>query len=173
MDRLFATQPHSANLFYHEPQKARLPSFDVESPFGAANTYTWLVAEMSPSGDRNRRRFIHSLAVGDARQMFDGGWLLPLGQEETLKRILSAYRQLPGEPFQTVAGEFQPVTIRTLSRSGESYIYLVNDSPWAVEAELQLDVPPGAAFAPLGEGSGSGALAQRRRRKLAGEARAV
>ncbi len=155
MDRLFAAQPHRASLFYDEPQKARLPGFDVESPFGAANTYTWLVAEMSPSGDRNRRRFVHSLAVGDTEQMFDGGWLLPLGQEEQLHHVLSVYRQLPGEPFQTVAGDFQPVTIRTLSRAGESYVYLVNDSPWSVDVAVQLDVPQNGEFEPLGEGGSS------------------
>ena len=52
MDRLFASGRQTGSLFYHEPQKARLASFDVKSPFGAANTYTWLVSEMSPSGDR-------------------------------------------------------------------------------------------------------------------------
>jgi len=41
-------------------------------------------------------------------------------------------RRLPGEPFATVEGETQPVTIRTLVRDGQTYVYLVNDSPWPV-----------------------------------------
>ena len=44
----------------------------------------------------NRERFIHSLATLDAQAMFDGGWLLPLGQEETIRELLSVYRELPG-----------------------------------------------------------------------------
>src|SRR5205823_7445941 len=88
VDRLFSGGRDSGSLFYHEPQKARLASFDAKSPFGPANTYTWLVSQMSPSGDRNRRRFVHSLATLDAHAMFDGGWLLPLGQEDSIKEIL-------------------------------------------------------------------------------------
>ena len=72
VDRIFSAGRESGSLFYHEPQKARLASFDAKSPFGAANTYTWLVSQMSPSGNRNRRRFVHGLATLDAQQMFDG-----------------------------------------------------------------------------------------------------
>src|SRR6185503_12014452 len=110
----FSANRDSGSLFYHEPQKARLASFDAKSPFGAANTYTWLVSQMSPAGDRNRRRFIHSLATLDSQAMFDGGWLLSLGQEESLKEVLSVYRQLPMAHFETVSAEFQP-TIRALT----------------------------------------------------------
>ena len=129
-DRLFVQGPPAGSLFYHEPQKARLASFDAKSPFGQASTYTWLVSQMSPSGSRNRRRFVHSLATLDAQQMFDGGWLLSLGQEDALRDIVSVYRQLPAERFETVPGEFQPVTMRSLSRGNQTYVYLVNDSPW-------------------------------------------
>src|SRR5262249_40460445 len=115
MDRLFAASPATGSLFFHQPQKARLASFDAKSPFWQSNTYAWLVSQMSPSGDRNRRRLIHSLATLDAQVMFDGGWLLSLGQEDSLKEILSVYRQLPTGQFETASGEFQP-TIRTLTR---------------------------------------------------------
>lgn len=158
MDRLFANSRQPGSLFYHEPQKARLASFDAKSPFGAANTYTWLVSQMSPSGDRNRRRFVHSLATLDAKEMFDGGWLLPLGQEDGLKDILSVYRLLPGDRFETVPGEFQPVTIRTLSRDRQTTMYLVNDSPWDVSISLHLDLPPDAKMEKLGESRGVGPL---------------
>ena len=100
MDRVFSAAAQSGSLFYHEPQKARLASFDAKSPFGTANTYTWLVSEMSPSGDRNRRRFVHSLATLDSQEMFDGGWLLPLGQEDSLRDILSVYRSLAPRAFR-------------------------------------------------------------------------
>ncbi len=158
MDRLFDGASRESWLFYHEPQKVRLASFDVASPFGAANTYTWLVSQLSPSGEQNRRRFVHSLAVSDEGEVFDGGWLLPLGQEAALADVLRAYRQLPAEKFQTVAGEFQPVTIRTLSRSGQTYVYLVNDSPWPVTATLELDAPPDCTLEKIGAGRGQGPL---------------
>ena len=160
MDKLFANTKHSASLFYHEPQKARLASFDAKSPFGAANTYTWMVSQMLPSGDRNRRRFVHSLATLDAKAMFDGGWLLPLGQEAVLKDILSVYRALPADQFETVAGEFQPVTIRTLARQRETIVYLVNDSAWDVSISMRVDLPADAKMDKLGDSRGLGPLSR-------------
>jgi hypothetical protein len=158
MDKLFAGARQPGSLFYHEPQKARLASFDAKSPFGAANTYTWLVSQMSPSGQRNRRRFAHSLATLDAQVMFDGGWLLSLGQEDALRDMVSVYRSLPSEHFETLPGEFQPVTIRTLARKGQTYIYLVNDSPWDATVSMNLELPPDCKFEKLGEGRGLGPL---------------
>ena len=112
VDRLFAGGTLPGSLFYHEPQKARLTSFDAKSPFGAANTYTWLVSEMSPSGPRNRRRFVHSLAMLDSQQMFDGGWLLMLGQEDALKRhhqrVSTVARRTIRDGFRRVSTDHDP-----------------------------------------------------------------
>ena len=158
MDELFAHTPLPGSLFFHEPQKARLASFDAKSPFGPANTYTWLVSQMSPSGDANRRRFIHSLATLDSQAMFDGGWLLQLGQEDALKDVLSTYRLLPGVRFETASGESQPVTIRTLVRDRQTYVYLVNDSAWDVVISLHVDLPADCKMEKLGECRGVGPL---------------
>lgn len=158
MDLLFAGRAQRGSLFYHEPQKARLASFDAASPFGADNTYTWLVSQMSPAGPQNRRRFVHSLAAADSAEMFDGGWLLPMGQEAALGDLLSVYRQLPSEAFATVPAQSQPVTIRTLSQDGATYVYLVNDSPWEVSVSMQLDAPAQMRLEQLGRGPGVGPL---------------
>lgn len=146
LDRLFGAEGAAASLFFHEPREARLASFDAASPF--RRTYTWLVAQPVPAGRQNRQRFIHALAALDARAMFDGGWLLPLGQEAELGDLVAAYRGLPDERFETLSGPVdsdtmqpgttQPVTIRTLSRQGRTYVYLVNDSPWKAAVTLSI-----------------------------------
>jgi len=158
MDKLFAAHAEPASLFYHEPQKTRLASFDAKSPFGVNNTYTWLVSEMSPSAERNRRRLVHALATLDTQAMFDGGWLLPLGQEESLHDVLSVYRRLPAERFETLATPTQPLTVRTLHQDRNAYVYLVNDSPWDVTATLQLELPAETKLEKLGESRGMGPL---------------
>jgi hypothetical protein len=160
MDRLFGGAVPGGSLFYHEPQKARLASFDLASPFGAPNTYTWLVSQMSPSADCNRRRFVHSLATSDAAEMFDGGWMLALGQESSLKEVLSVYRQLPARRFETVSGEFQPVTIRSLAHQGQTWVYLVNDSAWPVGVTMQVDAPADCTLEKIGDSAGIGRLAR-------------
>lgn len=149
LDRAFEAPGAAASVFYHPPLESLLPSFDAESPF--AKSHTWLVSQLSPSGARNRRRFAHALAALDSQAMYDGGWLLPLGQEDALRQFLTIYRRLPAEKFQTVAGETQPVVIRTLSRNKRTFVYLVNDSPWRVVVDLRAQAAAPCEFHSLDE----------------------
>ncbi len=141
LDRQFAASPQAGSLFYHEPQEVRLESFDAKSPF--KKTYAWLAAQPAPGGLHNRSRFVHALATLDAKAMFDGGWMLPLGQENELNDIVAVYRHLPDAPFVAVSGDdaTQPVSIRTLVLDDRTYIYFVNDSPWKTTVSLSVDMP--------------------------------
>jgi hypothetical protein len=136
-------------LLFHEPQKTRLASFDAKNPFGKDKSTMYLVSQMSPSGRGNRQRFVHAIAATDPEVMFDGGWLLPLGQEDSLTDLIAAYRRLPAAKFKPAADSVRPVTIRTLSTFNSTYAYLVNDSPCPTMAKLQLDVPPGCRIEEL------------------------
>jgi hypothetical protein len=137
-------------LFFHEPKKLRLASFDAKNPFGPGKSYTWLASQFSPSGLHNRERFVHSLAVLDCQAMLDGGWMLPLGQEESIADLVSVYRELPAKRFETLPGEIQPVVVRTLVQDGQTYVYIVNDSPWTVTLKLRVDAPNGCRLDRLG-----------------------
>ncbi|HTU25221.1 MAG TPA: family 10 glycosylhydrolase [Pirellulales bacterium] len=149
IDRLCSGEAAAA-LFFHEPKKLRLASFDAKNPFGPGNSYTWLASHFSPSAVHNRERFVHSLAVLDPLSMFDGGWMLPLGQEESITDLVSVYRELPGARFETLAGELQPVVVRTLVKDGQTFVYIVNDSPWTVTLKLRVDSPAGCRLDRLG-----------------------
>ncbi|MDZ4818888.1 MAG: family 10 glycosylhydrolase [Planctomycetota bacterium] len=144
LDRLASLPDVRGGLMLHEPQKAHLPTFDAKSPFGKDKTNTWLVSQLSPSGVANRQRFIHSLAAYDAESLFDGGWLLSLGQEESLKDFVATFRRLPAGQFETLAPATSPVTIRTLVRDQGTYVYFVNDSAWPVKVSTQVAMPAGA-----------------------------
>jgi len=131
-------------LFYHEPQSVSLPSFVAASPFGPDKTTSWLLAYTSPAGLNNRQRFVHSLAVLDSQSMFDGGWMVVSGQQESLTGLVDVYRRLPADRFETVPSqsatvETQPVVVRRLTRDGRTYLYVVNDSPWSVSVTLDLE----------------------------------
>ena len=63
-----------------ELQRLRLPSFDAKSTIGKDQD-VHAVVEFSPSQEANRQRFAHSLATFDSQSLFDGGWWMPLGQE--------------------------------------------------------------------------------------------
>lgn len=147
-DRAFEHRSAAGNIFFHEPQEARLASFDAKSPFRV--TYTRLVTEPSPAGAENRRRFVHALATLDSQLLFDGGWLLPLGEEDGLRSFIEAYRRLPAARFTTVADVPQPVTIRSHVEGNRTYVYLVNDSPWRVTTSLSVAAPDSCKIQRLG-----------------------
>ncbi len=76
-DRWAKSSALQGSLFYHEPQRLRLPSFDAKSPFGKDKTFTWQVAQFTPSGLANRARFARALARAEQTMLVDGG-VMPL-----------------------------------------------------------------------------------------------
>jgi hypothetical protein len=152
VDEFFRKSAARGAVFVHEPYLMRLPSFDDASPFGKNNTFMSLVAQVSPVGLSNRQRHAHALAVDDSQVLFDGGWLLPMGQEEHLREFLHVYRQLPRQSFDPVADEgrkWQPLQVRTHTTADATYLYVVNDSPWYVGAAVNLDSPVGSQYQSL------------------------
>ncbi len=135
----FSVPPIAGSLFFHKPHEMRLASFDQKSPFQP--THTWLATQTVPSMGNNRRRFVRGLAAFDSRRIFDGGWRLPLGQEESIRRLVAVYRQLPDVPFERFvdpAGpDRQPVVVRYYHALDRTYVYLVNELPFAVTAKLR------------------------------------
>jgi hypothetical protein len=146
LDVLFARRGGTSALHFHEPAQLPLPAFDKVSPFGADNTLTWLVAQISPAGDANRQRLVHSLAVHDSPLLADGGWLLPLGQEEALRPFVQVFRRLPAEPFATARPQSDAaasgVVVRTLATKTKTYFYAVNDTPWPARVEIDFQGSP-------------------------------
>ena len=155
IDQIFADDRHSGQLFYHEPQSLSLPDFDKQSPFGANNTQTWLISHFSAAGRDQTRQFVHAIATSDIQTLMFGGWMLPIGQEDSLRSLFTTFQHLPNGKFTTVSTDGakktnQPVVIRTLKKNSETYIYLVNDSSWPVQVELELDADEQCLVMPLG-----------------------
>ncbi|MDX1948112.1 MAG: family 10 glycosylhydrolase [Pirellulaceae bacterium] len=148
LDALFSTRGQAAGISFREPAPLRLPEFDKLSPFGPDKTHTWLVSQITPSGPACRQALVHSLATLDSPLLAEGGWLLPLGQEDSLVPLAKVFRRLPAERFATVAPQGDEaasgVVVRKLTRGDKTYFYAVNDTPWPVELELGL-----AGAAPL------------------------
>ena len=150
-DQWFQGLPRPGSLFFHPPQEIHIPSFDQKSPFKPS--YAWLVTQPVPSGPQNRRRFVHSLATMDSQILLDGGWLLPLGQEDSMRDVAAAYRRLPPIRFTAVTdarpGATQPVTFRWATHEGRTYVYAVNDAPFAIVAQVQTNASPSCSVREL------------------------
>jgi len=149
-DRYFQGLSASGSLFFHVPREIRIPSFDQKSPIKPS--YAWLVSQPSPSGAQNRRRFIHDLAALDTQAVFDGGWLMPLGQEDAIREMIASYRSLPAVRFRQVLDQqssSQPVTFRVGTYSNRTYLYAVNDAPFRATARLHIEAQPGCRLEEL------------------------
>lgn len=161
-----------ASLCFHPPLERRLESFDAKSPYRP--TFTVLHSQLVPSSHQNRRRFIHELAAHDPLALFDGGHLLPMGQQDAMAGLIATYRHLPAIPMQkletpsaapsvqpvglsapekpTRGRSTQPVTVRYGSHSGATYVYAVNDSSVPASLSLEVIAPPDSRLEPLADG---------------------
>ena len=149
VDTFFREQSDPSSIFYFQPNRVALPAFDKVSPFGGRSTV--LLPHIVPAGHFQRERFIHALAVQDTRLAFDGGWMIPLGQEFEMRDVLATFQQLPARPFETVQfDESSPVIVRTLTNRDETYLYLINDTPWSIDTNLKLRLPGKCRMRSLG-----------------------
>ena len=164
MDSLFAKaavgserlRPLTGSLFFHEPHTLIPASFPELSPFGSGSTSSWYLAQTPPTGDRSRRRFVHSLAAMDSQVLFDGGWTLGQPPLESLSQLWGTYRELPPDRFENVPSasledEKPPVVVRRLSKGQRTYVYVVNNSPWPLTVSLNLDARRPFSLQPLGD----------------------
>ncbi len=154
----FRGLPQSGSLFFHPPQELHIPSFDKQGPFKAS--FSWLLTQTVPSGQQNRRRFIESLAAMDSQILIDGGWMLPLGQDESLRTMAAAYRQLPPVRFADAADSLGAgsVVFRYATHRGKTYAYAVNDAPFATTAQVRVSASANCTLNELSPGSRKSAL---------------
>jgi hypothetical protein len=145
VDRYFQTLAASGSFFYHLPREFRVGSFDAKNPFKPSSLV--LLSQPTPSAEKNRKRFVRGLATLDSQAIVDGGWTLPLGQEASTRDIAAAYRALPAIRFQTIgnsasADAAQPVVFRCGVHGGRTYLYAVNDAPFAATGQLHIEASP-------------------------------
>jgi hypothetical protein len=142
LSAIFHQGGRAAALHYLEPAPLRLPDFDAVSPFGPQRTSTWLVAQIASAGPAARERMVRSLASSDAPLIIDGGWLLPLGQEQELAPLVKTFRRLPADAFTAVkaadAESTPEVIVRKLQRGGKTVFYAVNTAPWPTQLSIDL-----------------------------------
>jgi len=140
--------PTMGVLNYRSPRSLRVADFDPVSPWQPAQTRLTVVA--SPSARESRRRFVRGLAETDAQMIFDGGWMVPLGQEHVTEGLRRIARAIPPIPFYRVPGEEASAIVHVARHNKKTYIYAVNAFGQPCELSLQLSCPPGAVCRPLG-----------------------
>ena len=111
-DQPFAEMQSMGHFLQSRPRAIRLASFDAQSPFGQDATYISLAPHLVPTGSDSRELLVRDLARADLDTIMVGGLMLPLGQEESLRSIVTAYRRLPKGKFSNIPGKHDPLVLR-------------------------------------------------------------
>ena len=136
VQQAFAISKSRATEFRHHAETFELGQLNA-SPrkFALPSTGQYVV---SYDGRNARRPYAQSLSHSDDQVLFEGGVAVPLGQENTVRRFLEVYRQLPAVPFQTLEmRDASPLVMRSASFEGQTFVYAVNASPWVVNASFR------------------------------------
>lgn len=130
-------------MFYHQPQETTLPSFDRLSPF--ETSFTRLTTQALPSESQNRRRFVRALAHFDPVVTVDGGLRMSLGQEDSLRDLITLYRRLPAARFKEIRSEAgsEPLAVRYLQTADATYVLVINEAGFPVSGRIRLQTPSG------------------------------
>jgi hypothetical protein len=136
-------KPTPAALFYHRPRRQTFASLDALNPF-AANAP--LLTQSAAHDAAMREPYIAALVNDDPTIVFDGGDVVPLGQEGSVRDLRAILRALPNEKAANVQRE-NNVTLRTYQDRGQTIFLIVNECPWY--ADVTLDVATNMATTAL------------------------
>ncbi len=148
LDQEFARGRGGAVMLVRAARRLRLPSFEAQDPFKTGPLEMSL--PVAPVGWRQRQAAAQAVAAGDPLVMIETAHQFSHTTDSDLRPLWRAWAQLPAQPFRPLGGVNQPVVARTLSTERETYIYLVNDSPWPAKLTLEVNAPANCQARRLG-----------------------
>jgi hypothetical protein len=134
-------------LLYHRPQRRQLTAFQPNFAWKMNGPFE-LVSQPSAHGAAVRQPYVRALLQHDPVVLLDGGELLPLGQDDSLRDARQIIRQLPAAAETTEVVK-QPVTVRMYADAKGATLLVLNASPWETAADITLDVPQASTMKPL------------------------
>ncbi|MGL6226970.1 MAG: hypothetical protein ACRC10_10155 [Thermoguttaceae bacterium] len=127
----------TGTLFYKPGKELLIPSFESSIPYEPIGTRFTL--QTISGGVQHRKPYIEQLAIKDQPVFFEGGVRFSPHYDESLFSLLSVFRALPPESFQTFLPDnnssIQPVTVRFLQTERGTYVYWINSAPFHVEVQ--------------------------------------
>lgn len=151
LDAMFTDQPAGA-IVQQLPTSFRLPDFDKVNPLGGGKSRTWLFPHAMTAGDAARRTLTNRLFHHDAQELMSGGWLIPIGQEESIRPLVQAYQQFPAEVMRDLAPQSVSSTlkVRRAEANGKTYLQFVNDASWPERITFEFKCPTNARVTMFG-----------------------
>lgn len=98
---------------------------------------------VSNSNDTFRQKLVESLAKNDVLFYLDAFELGKRATSSESRRIWSTFAKLPNVTFDTVTKDASesPVIVRTKSIGNQTYVYVLNQTPWPTKVVIQFGTP--------------------------------
>jgi hypothetical protein len=146
VDDFFLQARSIGDLFSHRNAWAHFAELQQHSPFDQHRGTLMRLQPLVPAGEWSVVRFLNSFRSADPNCLVDGVWMLPAGQELESQDFINQYRQLPSGPFEDVSLQANdlriaqpPLLVRQLQQGQRTWFYLVNPTPWPIDASLSLN----------------------------------
>ena len=155
---LLESSRENGQLFFAGSERFRLASFDQQSPFGPEQTYLTVTSRQRLIGRTKETALMQTLGSGDSNLIVQGGQSMQL-LESDARSTVQTIKELPSiaaEREQTA----QPVTLRVYRTQYATVLAVINESPWAVTAEVELSPSGPAEWQKLGASQAEDALQQ-------------
>jgi len=149
----------TASMVFHSSRQSRLASFDAISPYGAERTHLVLAHQSTPAGAAIHRPFLSALLGAELASVVEGGDYLPMTFDPAHRDYLRSLEQLPTNPQESRSLREQPLVLQVRRSGSETYLVCVNESPWAVAGQMELETAREIAWQKMGAGLESGKLA--------------
>jgi hypothetical protein len=131
---------HPGAMFYRPPATLSVPKLSQLTRLGGSQDEGIVQPEFTPAGLSNRKRFVQAMEMRDCRFLFDGGWGLGLGQEDSTAQWLTTFSAIPAVEFKSVSLPEDPTTpvkviARTATVGQDTWWYFINPGPWPIQLD--------------------------------------
>lgn len=150
IDHLCSASGNDGTLLYYPSHAIELPTFDQQSPFGAANTRVAASATSSPTGHELRRAIVETVAANDWSAFFEGGETWLVADDPERRRLLGILAALPHPDRQTQTEQVQPLTMRVYRNEKQTTVCFINEAPWPIRGHWVADTSKRAEIVELG-----------------------
>ncbi|MCC6512306.1 MAG: hypothetical protein IT423_24625 [Pirellulaceae bacterium] len=138
------SSPMAGAIVQQLPTSFRLADFDKLNPLANDRSRTWLFPHATSAGDWARRCLVDRLFHADVQLLVSGGWLVPLGQEVSVRPLLNVLQAMPPQTMRDLKpkGISPALRVRRAQYAGETWLQFVNNASWSEEVVVQLQCAP-------------------------------
>jgi hypothetical protein len=136
---LLPSNSAATSLMFRNSETSRLPSFNQQSPFGVDRTHVVLAHQSVPTPQTRQQGFVSIVTGKKLGTVIEGGEFISTVLDTEHRDFLKAIEELPAEGEELKSIRSQPLVLNVTKDAETTFLTCVNESPWTVDAKLELD----------------------------------